>query len=202
MPTPHPIYLFLERPLWGTVFALSYVAFFMVGMWAGYRERGMPRGEDRDRGSRVIIYILTFTGIALAFVAPRFFPSARIVLPDELVFVAAMTVFWSGIVMYCWAISTLGAAFRTSVQLLDEQRLVTIGPYRILRHPAYTGGILILAGIGLATGNWLSAAASTLSVAGAYAWRIHVEEFALRERFGEQFKAHERRTWVVIPFLW
>jgi len=202
MQASHSIYLFLERPLWSAIFAVSYVAFFAVGMWAGRRERGMTRGEDRDQGSRVVIYILTFAGIALSFAAPRLFPSARIALPSELVFGVSMTLFWSGVVMYCWAISTLGVAFRTSVQLLADQRLITSGPYRILRHPAYTGGILILGGIGLATGNWLSVTASTVSVALAYAWRIHVEELALRERFGEEFKAHQRRTWAVIPFVW
>ena len=110
--------------------------------------------------------------------------------------------FWVGLLLYTWAVLTLGAFFRVSVQLLDGQRLVTSGPYRLLRHPAYTGGILIFTGIGLATGNWISVAAATLSVTIAYAWRIHVEEIALRERFGAEFEAQRRRTWAVIPLIW
>jgi protein-S-isoprenylcysteine O-methyltransferase len=97
---------------------------------------------------------------------------------------------------------TLGAFFRTSVQLLDGQRLVTRGPYRLLRHPAYTGGILVFAGVGLSTGNWISTAVAPLAVAIAYAWRIHVEERALRERFGAEFETHRRRTWAVLPPVW
>ena len=86
--------------------------------------------------------------------------------------------------------------------LLDGQKLVTRGPYRLLRHPAYTGGILVFAGVGLSTGNWISFAAALLAVGLAYAWRIHVEEIALRERFGAEFEAQRRRTWAVIPLLW
>ena len=199
---PHPTYLFLEQPSWTAIFTLSYLTFFVVGMWAGRRERGMARGEVRDRGSRGIIYLMTFAGIAFAFIAPRAVPSTWINLPGAFVFAVAMILFWLGVFMYCWAIATLGRSFRTAVQLIDGQRLVTIGPYRVLRHPAYTGGILILAGIGLATGSWLSTAGSTASVALAYVWRIHVEEGALLDRFGEEFLAQRRRTWAVIPFVW
>ena len=47
------------------------------------------------------------------------------------------------------------------------------GPYRVLRHPSYTGGLLTMVGIGLAIGNWLSL---LLVVLAAYGYRIQVEE--------------------------
>jgi len=113
-----------------------------------------------------------------------------------------MLIYWSGIALYVWCVRTLGTSFRTSVQLLDGQRLVTRGPYRVLRHPAYTGGILIFAGTGLAIGNWLSFAAATLAAVIGYGFRIRVEERALKERFGAEFEANRRRTWAVIPLVW
>jgi len=197
-----PQYLFLERPAWAAIFWVSYVAFFFVTMWVHGRERGKVQGDNRDRGSRAGIYVLSFVGVAVAFAGPYLMPSARIALPPLPVFVVAIVLFWSGAVLYPWAAITLGAFFRTSVQLLDGQRLVTRGPYRILRHPAYTAGVLVFAGIGLAMGNWLSFAGAVLSVALAYAWRIRVEEMALRERFGAEFDAHRKRTWAIIPLVW
>jgi protein-S-isoprenylcysteine O-methyltransferase len=197
-----PVYLFNERLSWSIFFWASYVTFFLVSSWVHQRERSAARGDNRDRGSCPLIYIASAVGILCAFAAPSLLASARIGLPPEPVFATAMTLFWAGVVLYNWAVLTLGAYFRTSVQLLDGQRLVTIGPYRLLRHPAYTGGILLFAGIGLATGNWISAVAAPLSVVIAYAWRIHVEEIALRERFGAEFETHRRRTWAVIPLVW
>ena len=197
-----PVYLFHTHPSWEVVFWVSYVAFFLAAMWVHDRERGKVQGDDRDRGSRTAIYVLSFAGAGFAFAAPYLMPQARITLPQGPVFATAIALLWAGTILYPWAAITLGAFFRTSVQLLDGQRLVTRGPYRILRHPAYTAGVLIFAGIGLATGNWLSLAGAVAPVAAAYVWRIHVEEAALRERFGAEFDAHRARTWAIIPLVW
>lgn len=197
-----PAYLFLERPSWAAIFWGSYFAFFFVTMWVHGRERGKAQGDNRDRGSRAGIYIMSFVGVVLAFAGPSLAPHAQIPLPHAPVFYTAIALFWAGAILYPWSAITLGAFFRTSVQLLDGQRLVTRGPYRILRHPAYTSGMLVFTGIGLAMGNWLSLAGAMLSVGIAYWWRIHVEEKALAERFGAEFEAHRKRTWAVIPLVW
>jgi len=198
--TPH--YLFAERQLWAILFWLSFAGLFLASSLANRRDRTGAKGENRDRGSKGTIYAFSFAAFGCAFWAPSVLPQARIALPMDLVFDAAMAAFWSGLLLYSWALQTLGAFFRTSVTLLDGQKLVTRGPYRLLRHPAYTGGILIFAGIGLAMGNWVSAIGSTLLMALGYAWRIHVEEHALSERFGAEFEAQRRRTWAVIPLVW
>jgi protein-S-isoprenylcysteine O-methyltransferase Ste14 len=195
-------YLFLTNPLWTAIFAITYIPFFAVGMWAAQRERNFAKGENRDRGSKVVIYILSFGGLIAAFVLAPYVPQARIAVPPLLVFTTAIVMVWSGAALYAWAVQTLDTAFRTSVTLVEGQRLITKGPYRILRHPAYTGGILIFAGMGLAIGNWLSFAITTIAAVIAYAVRIHVEEMALRERFGVEFEANRKRTWAVIPLVW
>jgi protein-S-isoprenylcysteine O-methyltransferase len=195
-------YLFLERPLWTAIFVGSFLAFSFVTSSVHKRERGSDQGQDRDGGSRRMIYLLSFLGIGLALGGPFLLPSARIALPHAAVFAVAIALLWAGILLYRWAALTLGAFFRTQVTLLDGQRLITRGPYRLLRHPAYTGGILVYAGIGLATGNWLSAIAMPLSLIIAYGRRIRIEEPVLRERFGAEFEANRARTWAIIPFIW
>jgi protein-S-isoprenylcysteine O-methyltransferase len=195
-------YLFLANPLWTATFWVTYAAFFAVGMWAASREREMAKGENRDRGSKGVVYVFSFLGMGSAFLLAWYVPQARIALPALPVFATGIVLVWAGVALYIWAVQTLGTSFRTSVTLLDGQRLITRGPYRILRHPAYTGGILIFAGIGLDIGNWLSFAAMTLAAVTAYAVRIRVEEKALRERFGAEFEANKKRTWAVIPLVW
>jgi protein-S-isoprenylcysteine O-methyltransferase len=200
--TRFPHYLFLADASWAAFFWASYVVFFLVTSWAFGRERRTVHGENRDRGSRRVIVILSLLAVGLAFAGPYIFPDARIALPPAPVFWLAMVLFWTGIVLYPWAYLTLGAFFRTSVQLLEGQRLITRGPYRYVRHPAYTAGILAFSGIGLAMGNWFSFAESFVILVLAYIWRIRVEEEALGERFGPEFEAHRRRTWAVIPLVW
>jgi protein-S-isoprenylcysteine O-methyltransferase Ste14 len=191
-----------QNSVWIWLLVASYVAFFCVSSWAHQRERKGAQGADRDRGSKPLIYLLSFAGAGGAFAMPGLVPAARIALPSDAIFAAAIGLMWSGILLYAWAIQTLGAFFRTSVTLLDGQKLITRGPYRVVRHPAYTGGILLFAGIGLSSGNWAGLAVSTLAVSLAYAWRIHVEEKALLERFGAEFEARRRNVSAVIPFIW
>ena len=95
---------------------------------------------------------------------------------------------WAGMAFRLWAVQTLGAFFRTSVVVQDGHKLVTAGPYRWLRHPAYTGVIVTVVGLGLALGNWVSLAAMAILPTLAIAWRMHVEEQALTEQFGDAYK--------------
>ncbi|MGA7675651.1 MAG: isoprenylcysteine carboxylmethyltransferase family protein [Rhizomicrobium sp.] len=197
-----PHFLFEQRPLWALIFSVSYAAWIGFEFWVFSRDRRAARGERADRGSRSAIFVFITLGITLAFVGPNLVPLARIALPPAPVFYVAIGLFWAGIVLRLWAILTLGRFFRTAVLVLEEHRLVTTGPYRLLRHPAYSGGLLTIAGLGLAMGNWVSALGAPLCVLIAYAWRIYVEEKALRARFGAAFEEHRRRTWAVMPFVW
>lgn len=197
-----PPYLFAEHLSWSLLFGFSYLAFMVVFSWVRRREQSGPRGLDRDRGSKYFIYLFSAGGALAALAIPAWRPDLTITLPHAPLFFAALAMFWAGVLLYLWAVLTLGTAFRTSVTLLEDQKLVTAGPYRVLRHPAYAGGILLFSAIGLITGNWASAVVSALTVCTGYIWRIRVEERALRERFGEAFEARRRRTWAVIPLIW
>ena len=66
---------------------------------------------------------------------------------------------WAGIILRGWAIATLGRFFRRDVQVAADQAVVRSGPYAVIRHPAYTGNLLMYAGIGILLANWASLAA-------------------------------------------
>jgi protein-S-isoprenylcysteine O-methyltransferase len=141
-------------------------------------------------------------GMFIAFLAPHLWPWARIALPPVPLFDTAIAMTWTGIVLRIWAVLTLGRHFRTSVRILEGHKLVTSGPYRVLRHPSYTGGLLAVSGIGLAFGNWISLAGASGCIFLGYGMRILIEEAALRAHFGAEFEAHRKRTWAFIPFIW
>ena len=101
-----------------------------------------------------------------------------------------------------WAIITLGRYFTRSVQVSSDQRVVENGPYRWLRHPSYTGGILAAAGVALALGNEISLVSIMAPTLLGFGYRIHVEEKALLETIGEPYRAYCARTKRLIPFVW
>jgi protein-S-isoprenylcysteine O-methyltransferase len=194
--------LFAVSPVTQKVFFLSFGVWFLIEMWIVGRDRRAASGEQKDRGSKLFIYAMVWIAIATAFAAPYSFPKAHINLPGGPVFWTAIILIWAGIALRSWAVITLGRFFRSTVQIQDDHSLVTSGPYRVLRHPSYTGGLLTIAGIGLAMGNWISLAVTFFLVLLAYTRRIVVEEAALRMRFGDMFEANRKKTWAIIPPLW
>jgi protein-S-isoprenylcysteine O-methyltransferase Ste14 len=111
-------------------------------------------------------------------------------------------VLWAGVALRLWSIRTLGRYFTFAIQTSADQPLVTGGPYRVLRHPSYTGIWLAFVGVGVLFGNWLSLlVVAGLTLAGLV-YRIRREERALTDALGERYRAYAATTKRLIPFIW
>jgi protein-S-isoprenylcysteine O-methyltransferase Ste14 len=157
--------------------------------------RGKGR-RDRDRATRVWIAIALGAAIAAAFAARS---SLRTPEPLRVVGVVVM---WLGLALRAWAIVALGASFRTTVEVDPGQPVVARGPYRWIRHPSYTGLLLIVAGFGLAAGSWLSFAACLLLPLPAIVHRIHVEEAELEHVLGDAYRGYASGRARLVPRVW
>jgi protein-S-isoprenylcysteine O-methyltransferase len=80
--------------------------------------------------------------------------------------------------------------------------VIDSGPYRFVRHPSYTGALIAFVGFGLCLGNWLSLLLITLPISAAFLWRIRVEERALLEALGDNYRAYMERTKRLLPFVY
>lgn len=107
----------------------------------------------------------------------------------------------AGIALRQYSMKLLGQFFTFDVAIHSSHRLVEIGPYRYIRHPSYSGGLMTMLGFGLALGNWAAIAIALLALAIAYAYRISVEEAALVSALGDSYKQYVCRTWRLVPFL-
>jgi protein-S-isoprenylcysteine O-methyltransferase len=107
-----------------------------------------------------------------------------------------------GIGLRYYAMGVLGREFSLHVRVRPDQRVVDTGPYRWLRHPAYSGGWLALVGAALTLHNW----AAVLVMAGlafvGFGQRIRVEEAVLTDIFGDRYRAYQQHTWRMFPFLY
>jgi protein-S-isoprenylcysteine O-methyltransferase Ste14 len=104
-----------------------------------------------------------------------------------------------GITVRWTAICTLGKYFTGTVLIKEDHRLVRNGVYKYLRHPAYTGALVAHLGLGLSFSNSFSIALSFAPYFVAAMYRMHVEEQALTEAFGEEYLEYSRRTKRLIP---
>src|SRR5262249_19555118 len=106
-----------------------------------------------------------------------------------------------GIALRVWASRTLGRFYTRTLRTAPGQRLVSEGPYRVVRNPGYLGDIVMWAGATLATSNWLVTVVIVPLMCAVYCVRIRAEERMLSGEFGEEFERYRQRTWRLIPFL-
>ncbi len=174
--------------------------------WAAFelglrvREAVQSRGGTaQDRATRALIAVAIAGAIVVALLTVNRASSLRIPGPHR---AAGLIVMWLGLGIRVWAVAALGRAFRTTVEVDPGQRIVSSGPYRRVRHPSYTGLLLILAGLGLAVGNWLALAACVALPLPAVLRRIRVEEAELTRVLGQPYRDYRARTRALLPGVW
>ena len=172
------------------------------------RDRARAKGSTADdRGTRTLNFGLILAAVVAAGVltaaagahSPLWLPDAR---TGGWQVVPGLAIAWLGLALRIWAIATLGRSFRTTVEVDAGQPVVTRGPYRWVRHPSYTGLLLIAAGIGLADGTWPGLAICLLLPTVALTHRIRVEEAALAQTLGAPYRAYQTHTKRLVPGLW
>jgi protein-S-isoprenylcysteine O-methyltransferase Ste14 len=81
----------------------------------------------------------------------------------------------------------------------NDPELVSSGPYRLVRHPIYSGILLAIIGTALALSwAWLIAAAMA---GGYFAYSAIIEERNLTEQFPDTYPAYKRSTKMLVPFV-
>lgn len=153
----------------------------------------------RDRGSFWAILLLAWSGVVAAYYLAA---AGRGPFLPPLAWVAGVVVGGAGIALRAWAIDVLGRYFAVVVRIVPDHRIVRTGPYRWLRHPSYTGAFVAILGIVIALGSVLGIIVGVLTALAAFVYRIHVEEDALRARFGEEYVAYARETSRLFPGLY
>jgi protein-S-isoprenylcysteine O-methyltransferase Ste14 len=106
-----------------------------------------------------------------------------------------------GLTLRAWSMRTLGTSYTRTLRTDEEQRVVDTGPYRLVRHPGYTGSLLTWTGFALASRSWPVIALVTGLLGRAYQRRVAAEE-KLLQRDLPGYTAYSHHTKKLIPFLW
>lgn len=158
---------------------------------AGPFDRGTTRGIGAAFGLSILAVVLSPVLNALGIGA----------LPEAIGWIGIALMLW-GLALRVWAARVLGAAYTRTLRIAERQLLVRAGPYRVIRHPGYTGDLMMWLGAGLATRNVVAVIAIVLLMASAYAARIEAEEAMLVDVFGDEYRAYSRHTWRLLPPLY
>jgi protein-S-isoprenylcysteine O-methyltransferase Ste14 len=195
------------RPL---VFTWPYaIVFWVIYVWAFVPEmvliskaqKTVAANRAKDSGSLQVIllgmWLALFVSFPLAFVRSLSFPPRW----SLIAFCAGTALLVAGSLLrrHCWKM--LGQYFTGDVQARADQPVIMSGAYRWVRHPSYTGGILMFSGIGLALANWASFIILVVVSIAVYSYRIRVEERALLQSLGEPYSAYMKTRKRFVPFV-
>jgi protein-S-isoprenylcysteine O-methyltransferase Ste14 len=192
------------RPYFGGHPVAEAIFLFGLGVWFVIETRqALNRRSDAtntDRRSLLVLRACVAAGILLGALALRVMSASFPYNP--IVTGVAVAAVWGGVGLRWWSFRTLGRYFTFTVMTSADQPIITTGPYRVLRHPSYTGLLLIISGIGLSFGNWLGFAALTLPTVIGLVNRINVEEAALSRASGSAYITFAAGRKRIIPFVW
>ncbi|HKR64475.1 MAG TPA: isoprenylcysteine carboxylmethyltransferase family protein [Thermoanaerobaculia bacterium] len=157
-------------------------------------------GASHDRGSMLVLFV-GFTAACMGGFVLAAMHLAPMPVAARATRAIAVLMFVAGLALRWWAILVLGRQFTFDVQIAADHELVRRGPYRVVRHPSYTGLLLIMTALGLALEDWIALAAVALITVTVLAYRIRVEENALRGAFGARWDEYVRETWRLVPLV-
>jgi len=161
------------------------------------RRRGRATRVKRDRGSGALIIFTVLVSIIIALSLGY----AGVGLLPDWVFYPGIFLMLLGVLVRQWAIAVLGRFFSLTVRVAEDHRVVVKGPYRLVRHPSYTGVLITFIGLALAVQSW-GALLVLLTVFGvSYGYRMRVEERVLQSELGRDYAEYMKRTKRLIPFL-
>jgi len=94
--------------------------------------------------------------------------------------------------------NTYGGA---TIETVEEQKVISTGPYALIRHPMYVGVLIMITGIPLALDAWWGLVILIIAVPGLI-WRIINEETLLKKELPGYIEYSKKVRYHLIPYIW
>jgi len=192
--------ILLQGKLLASCYLILFGAWMLSSVVTLVRMRARTGLAARDRGfvARALLVLLLTNFIAIACL--KLFP--RAMFATVLTSVIGLVLMGLGLAVRSWAMVHLGRYFTVDVAVAADQRIVDTGPYRLVRHPSYTGLLLLAVGVGLCFGNIASFLVIAVPMIALMLKRMKVEEEVLAEALGNTYREYMARTQRLIPGIY
>ncbi len=184
-----------------TIFLLAIIL-WIISEYVGaaiipsLRRHGTKIKED-DKGSRLLLSVGLYISVIIAF----YFAFHNIVILPTWTFYIGLILMVFGIIIRQWSITLLGRFFSVNVGTQKGQKVVKKGPYKLVRHPSYTGLLLTIIGIGLGLQSLGAVIIMILGFSLTFGYRIHIEEKLLISKFNGEYVQYMKKTKRLIPYI-
>jgi protein-S-isoprenylcysteine O-methyltransferase Ste14 len=175
-------------------FALTEIVLLVVK-----HSKGGNVKTRKDRGSLILLWVMIMIGFTGGFILSKF--ESRISVNYFYIWVGFVIIL-IGLIVRWVSIIQLGKSFTVDVAITDVARLKTDGLYKRVRHPSYSGLLLVILGFSVTMNSLLSIIAAVLPIFIAVVYRIHIEETLMLEEFGAKYKDYCKTTKKILPYIY
>jgi len=168
---------------------------------ARHRIRNTPDAPAKHESfaGRLVYMVILILGFVLLFGRVRMpYGQLRLWNASRISDALGVSIQAIGLAFSVWARRALGKNWSARVTIGAKQELIVAGPYRIVRHPIYSGLLFALMGTAVIAGN-LNALAGFLLILVSVLIKLGREESALRQHFGEAYADYARRVPALVP---
>jgi len=106
----------------------------------------------------------------------------------------------TGMIFLVWGRHRLGRNWSRVVSAKEDHELVTSGPYALMRHPMYGGGLMACIGSAIVVGGPFIFLLIFLTP--LFLWRVGAEDRLMEQQFPNEYPDYKKRTKALIPFVW
>lgn len=99
-----------------------------------------------------------------------------------------------------WAFKVLGDNYSQDIAIKKDHKLVTSGPFKIIRHPQYLSQMLMDLGGAVATLSFILAPLALIQIP-FLLMRASFEDELLEKHFGENFRSYKKKSGMIFPFI-
>ncbi len=180
-------------------FTVCWSLFIVIWITSAFSVK--PTKERQDWGGKLFTFaFLTVMFLLLAGEIPWFGINSRLWPYNEPVLFLAYALTLAGLASLIWARWSLGTNWSATVTFRDGHELIERGPYRFVRHPIYTGMLLMVAGTATALASWSALLSVVICFLGHW-WKLKREEALLTKHFPDTYPRYKLRTKALIPFI-
>ncbi len=193
----------LGKPALMVHYKILVIILGSIAMWLTQPAFTVKETSDKkssDRFSVILILAMSFISVVVPVVDWAYFKSNQ----DGLNWITVLGILMIvvGITFRALAVRYLGKYFTPTVQIKDDHKLITTGPYSIVRHPSYTGAFLAIIAGGVVLESLVGFIISCTAMIIAYYVRIGIEEKELTANFGIAYEQYQKNTKMIIPYVW
>jgi protein-S-isoprenylcysteine O-methyltransferase Ste14 len=178
----------------GTIRAAIGIAWLVF--WVGWLVSAFTAKESLPRNRPFPLAGLSALAVVLLL---RVFARNGLALHSVAVGIVGAGLFACGLALAIWARVYLGSNWGMPMTQRAAPELVSSGPYRLVRHPIYTGLLLAILGTALATS--LVGLVAVVLLGAYFYFAASVEERNLSATFPAAYPEYRRRTKMLIPFV-